>query len=143
MFKSIYNYFVKDIYWLSEKWKHPFFLVISNILFFIPIFFNFNISTLLLLFMGITSSLYHLFHCNIFNEGAHNHFHKFYWFDVISCLIIGLLITIINYENIQKWHMIFFITAFIFYIMQNKANYVYVHSLWHIFISIYSFLVVM
>lgn len=127
-----------------NKKIYTFFLVYSNLIFFIPSIIAFTsknyINAIMHLFILIFSSVYHNKHSNA-HQGIHDHkLIKWYYCDIIICGI-----TILNYLRLKEkiFKLKYFALIILMIICQKKAvteycdnfsgkQYTFYHTLWHL-----------
>ena len=114
--------------------KHRWWLVISNIGFFVSaivlLFINSKLylfDSIVILYMGIVSTIFHSVQCT--KGHRHETTQKFCAIDVISCFAIGLYL-FIRYST-SIFHTLVFCCVLPFFIITGKY-YIAFHSLWHI-----------
>lgn len=138
--------FKKEKYYLynfNNNYKNL--LIISNILFFIFGIYFFNnkkyIEFLLMIIVGSISSTHHYNQCHCSDI---SNVKLCYYMDIFFCSGLFLLLVPILYNKLTILSLFFFISGLIFFLSNDKINinlYFINHSIWHIFIAIFMFLI--
>lgn len=139
MILKLFNYITTTIYLGKVDRNDKYLLVFSNLIF-VYIFYilykqnKISKRTYLLIFIFLISSLFHYNQC-------HNHNHNMVDFcilmDVFTCAIVGFILIFYNYNKINfKVILLLIISFFLLDRYKDNTEYIYCHSLWHIFMGI-------
>lgn len=147
----------------DTKNKHKDLIIYSNLVFLIIVILIiflkkdklknnklYTISLLLILLMGIISSVYHYHQCYDNNIDNVKHWLKC---DVIFAIILCILFFILYYKNVNIFVIILIIFSLYLFIdccshnhnhtEENKDDkYIYMHSLWHIVVALIVFILI-
>jgi hypothetical protein len=139
MILKLFNYMTTTKYLGNIERNDKYLLVFSNLIF-VYIFYilykqnKISKRTYLLIFIFLISSFYHFNQCHNHNN---NMVDLCVLMDFFTCVIIGFILLFCNYNKVNLKVILLLILSF-FLLDRYKYNteYIYCHSLWHIFMGI-------